>query len=560
MRIKRRDFLKGMAAAGVLATIDGPTLNSLAFAANGKASAGMWLPTSCQGCTTWCPAEVYVQNGRATKVKGNRYSKQNDGVLCPKGHLSLQELYDPDRVKVPMKRTNPKKGKGVDPKFVPISWDEALDTIADKMMELRNNGEPEKFLLMRGRYSYMRDTLYSALPKVFGSPNGISHSAICAEAEKFGSFFTAGHWGYRDYDLSKTKYALIWGCDPLSSNRMIPATIRRFGDMLDHATVTVVDPKLQSSSAKAHNWLPIKPGEDGALATAIAHVILTKGLWSKEFVGDFKDGKNLFKAGKTVDEAAFEEKETHGLVKWWNIELKDRTPEWAAKVTLIPKDQIVSVAKGMGKAAPNVVVWLGPGAAMHVRGSYSAMAIHALSGLLGSIDHEGGVLAGAKIPVKKIPKYSKYQDELAKKHSKMQKIDQRGYKEFPALKKGKPGSAVVTNNAANGMWRKDPYEIKAAIGYMNNFTFSCTGAERWERVMEKLPFFAHITTNASEITQYADIVLPSVITQYEKLGYVKTKANRYATATLIQPVVKPLWDVRMDETEIPWLIAEKLKE
>jgi len=560
MRIKRRDFLKGMAAAGVLVTIDGPTLNSLAFAAKGKASEGTWLPTSCQGCTTWCPAEVYVQNGRATKVKGNRYSKQNDGVLCPKSHLSLQELYDPDRVKVPMKRTNPKKGKGVDPKFVPISWDEALNTIADKMMELRNNGEPEKFLLMRGRYSYMRDTLYSALPKVFGSPNGISHSAICAEAEKFGSFFTAGNWAYRDYDLSKTKYALIWGCDPLSSNRMIPATIKRFGDMLDNATVTVVDPKLQSSAAKAHNWLPIKPGEDGALATAIAHVILTEGLWSKEFVGNFKDGKNLFKAGKTVDEAAFEEKETNGLVKWWNIELKDRTPEWAAKVTLIPKAQIVSVAKGLGKAAPNVVVWMGPGAAMHVRGGYSAMAVHALSGLLGSIDHEGGVLAGAKIPVNKIPKYKKYQDELSQKHSKMKKIDQRGYKEFPALKKGKPGSGVVTNNTANAMWRKDPYEIKAAIGYMNNFTFSCTGAERWEKVMEKLPFFAHITTNASEITQYADIVLPSVITQFEKLGFVKAKANRYATATLIQPVVKPLWDVKMDETEIPWLIAEKLKE
>ena len=66
--------------------------------------------------------------------------------------------------------------------------------------------------------------------------------------------------------------------------------------MLDHATVTVVDPKLQSSAAKAHNWLPIKPGEDGALASAIAHVILMHGLWSKEFVGDFKDGKNLFKA------------------------------------------------------------------------------------------------------------------------------------------------------------------------------------------------------------------------------------------------------------------------
>ena len=561
MIIKRRNFLRGAGISGAAIAVNGPIFNSLALAETSTASEnGNWLPTSCQGCTTWCPAEVFVQNGRAVKVKGNRYSKQNDGFLCAKGHLSLQQLYDPDRVKVPMKRTNPLKSKGVDPKFVPITWDEALNTIADKMMDLRKNGEPEKFMLMRGRYSYMRDTIYAALPKVFGSPNGISHSAICAEAEKFGSFFTAGNWGYRDYDLSNTKYALIWGCDPLSSNRMIPATIKRFGEMLDHGTIAVVDPKLHSSAVKAHEWLPIKPGEDGALASAIAHVLLTEGLWNKEFVGDFKDGKNLFQAGKNVDESTFAEKESHGLVKWWNIELKDKTPAWAAKITLLPEEQILRVARGMGKAAPRVVVWLGPGAAMHVRGSYSAMGIHALSGLLGSIDHEGGVLATAKIPVKGIPKFSKYQDELAKKHSKMQKIDQRGYKEFPALKKGKSGGGVVTNNAANALLTEDPYQIKVAIGYMNNFTFSCTGAERWEKAMEKIPFFAHITTNASEMTQYADIVLPSAITQYEKLGFVKTKANRFATATLILPVVKPMWDLKMDETEIPWMIAEKLKE
>ena len=561
MIIKRRNFLRGAGISGAAIAVNGPIFNSLALAETSTASEnGNWLPTSCQGCTTWCPAEVFVQNGRAVKVKGNRYSKQNDGFLCAKGHLSLQQLYDPDRVKVPMKRTNPLKGKGVDPKFVPITWDEALNTIADKMMDLRKNGEPEKFMLMRGRYSYMRDTIYAALPKVFGSPNGISHSAICAEAEKFGSFFTAGNWGYRDYDLSNTKYALIWGCDPLSSNRMIPATIKRFGEMLDHGTIAVVDPKLHSSAVKAHEWLPIKPGEDGALASAIAHVLLTEGLWNKEFVGDFKDGKNLFQAGKKVDESTFAEKESHGLVKWWNIELKDKSPAWAAKITLLPEEQILRVARGMGKAAPRVVVWLGPGAAMHVRGSYSAMGIHALSGLLGSIDHEGGVLATAKIPVKGIPKFSKYQDELAKKHSKMQKIDQRGYKEFPALKKGKSGGGVVTNNAANALLTDDPYQIKVAIGYMNNFTFSCTGAERWEKAMEKIPFFAHITTNASEMTQYADIILPSTITQFEKLGFVKTKANRYATATLIQPVVKPMWDLKTDETEIPWLIAEKLKE
>jgi anaerobic selenocysteine-containing dehydrogenase len=68
--------------------------------------------------------------------------------------------------------------------------------------------------------------------------------------------------------------------------------------MLDHGTIAVVDPKLHSSAVKAHEWLPIKPGEDGALASAIAHVLLTEGLWNKEFVGDFKDGKNPFPGRK----------------------------------------------------------------------------------------------------------------------------------------------------------------------------------------------------------------------------------------------------------------------
>jgi len=565
MKIKRRDFLKLGVTASAAATVGSPLLNAFAQKQGralgyARTDAGKWMPTTCQGCTTWCPAEVLVQKGRAIKVMGNRHSKQNDGTLCPKGHLSLQELYDPDRVKVPMKRTNPRKGKGIDPGFVPISWEEALDTIADKMMELRKAGEPEKLMVMRGRYTYMRDTIYSALPKVFGSPNGISHSAICAEAEKFGSYYTAGNWSYRDYDLSNAKYVLIWGCDPVSSNRMIPATIRRFGDVLDQATVAVIDPRFNSSAAKGHEWLPLKPGTDGALASAIAHVLLTEGLWSKEFVGDFADGENRFKAGKEVDETTFAEVHSNGLVKWWNIELKDKTPAWAAKETLISAEQIVRVARGLGKAAPRVCVWLGPGAAMHVRGAYSAMGVHALNGLLGSIDNEGGALATAKIPVKKIPAFSAYQDELSKKHSKMQKIDQRGYKEFPVISKGKPGGGVVTNNAANGILAEDPNEIKVAIGYMNNFVFSCTGAERWEKAMAKIPFFAHLTTNASETTQYADIVLPSAITQFEKLGYVKTKANRYATCTLVQPVVEPMWEVRVDETEIPWDLAVKLKE
>ena len=342
MRLTRREFLQGTTAAAVLGVYGCASVPRSAALIPYKAKPssppkGEWVGSVCQGCTQWCAIQIFVQNGRAVRVRGNPLSKTNHGYVCPRGHLIPQQVYDPDRIKVPMKRTNPAKGRGVDPKFVPITWDEALDTVADKLMELRKAGEPQKFMYMRGRYSpTSTELLYGTLPKIFGTPNYFSHSAICAEAEKMGPGLTQGFFGYRDYDLEKTNCLVLWGTDPLASNRMVPNTIHRFHEIAARGTVIAVDPRLSNVAAKAHEWLPVNPGTDGALAGAIAHVLLVEGLWNREFVGDFKDGSNLFVAGRTVDEAAFAEKETHGLVKWWNLELKDRTPAWAEKETLIP--------------------------------------------------------------------------------------------------------------------------------------------------------------------------------------------------------------------------------
>jgi len=576
MEIKRRDFLKLTAAATAVATVGLPKLN--AFASNhmakaGEASAGEWVPSTCQGCTAWCPVEFLVQEGRIVKVRGNQLSKANSGYCCPRGHLMIQQTYDADRIKVPMKRTNPAKGRGIDPKFVPISWDEALDMVADKMMELRKNNEPEKLTYMRGRYSpTSTDLCYGAMPKIFGSGNYFSHSAICAESEKMGSGYTQGFFGYRDYDLAKTKCLVIWGCDPLSSNRQVPNTISKFGDIFEHGSVIVVDPRLSASGAKANEWLPIKPGEDGALASAISHLLLTEGFWSKEFVGSFKDGKNLFVAGKTVDESAFAEKETHGIVKYWNLELKDKTAAWAAKKTLIPEEQIVRVARAMGKAGSACAVWMGPGAAMQVRGTYGAMAIYALNGILGSVETEGGVFQSSSSPTNKFPSADKFADELAKKGGKVKKLDGRGSKDMPAIMGGfdtvkdkdgkvteeKAKANVVTNYVATGIL-KDPGACKMMICTWNNFNFSCTGAQRWDKAMATVPFFVHMVTNASEMTQFADIVLPATFAPTEKLSIITNMANLHGHVSIQQPVTKPLWNVRAEETEVMWLLAEKLK-
>ena len=567
MKLTRRDFIQATAASATWA-LGGSAMAAEAKKAKGtpfkaalvprkarpsKPAKGVWVASTCQGCTQWCAIQMFVQDGRVARVRGNEISKSNHGYVCPRGHLIPQQTYDPDRVKVPMKRTNPLKGRGVDPKFVPISWDEALNTVADKMIELRNAGEPEKLLYMRGRYSpTSTDLLYGTLPKIFGTGQYFSHSAICAEAEKMGPGLTQGFYGYRDYDLEKTNCLVVWGADPLASNRQVPNTIHRFHEIVARGTVIAVDPRLSNAAAKAHEWLPVIPGTDGALAGAIAHVILTEGLWNREFVGEFKDGKNLFVAGTTVAEDAFVEKETSGLIKWWNLELKDRTPAFGEKEAGIPAAQIVRVARAMGKAAPNTAVWMGPGAAMMPRGTYAAMAVYALNGLLGSIDVV--VWEGAPgAPLAKFPSADSFVDEVAKKGGKTgKKLDGRGEKNMPALM----GSAM--NNVPNTMM-KDPGAVKVLLASWNNYNHSCTGAERWDKVLAKVPFFAHMVTNPSEMTQFADVVLPSTHNSSEGWSIVTNGSNGYSYASIQQNAIKRLHDGKQEETEVMWLLAQKLK-
>jgi anaerobic selenocysteine-containing dehydrogenase len=564
VKVTRRSFIKKASAATgsavVLGTTFKPALRALAQSGGAAATgAGEWKAATCQGCTSWCSKQVYVIDGRVVKVRGNPNSKVNGRAGCPRSHLALQQVYDPDRIKTPMKRTNPKKGRNEDPKFVPISWDEALNTIADKIMELRNNNETHKYMLMRGRYTYMRDVLYDRMTKIIGSPNNISHSAICAEAEKFGPYYTEAYWGYRQYDVKNARYIFLWGADPLAANRQVSYYSAVWGDAIDSATIAIAEPRLSATAAKADEWLPLKPGTDGALAVAIAHILLAEGLWYKDFVGDFIDGENRFVAGQYVDPELFEEKHTNGIVTWWNLELKDKTPEWAAKITDLPVEQIRRVAIGYGRAAPHAISWMGGGPCMQVRGAYASMAVHALNGIVGAADNIGGTLKSNKEYTTKFPKPDDFMDEIAKAGKKHKKIDHRGRLEFPALNK-KPGGGVVTNNAADGILNDDPNEIKVAIGYMNNFTFSCPQPERWERALAKIPFVAHITTNASEFSWFSDILLPDTHHMAEKWGYVKSIGNGYRQVTLMQPVVKPVWEYKIDETEIPWMIAEKLAE
>ena len=107
---------------------------------NGQnASEEKWVATSCLNCPARCAIRVRTVNGKAVKITGNPFSLVSEGKVCPRAHIGLQVLYDPGRIYSPLKRTNNEKGKGIDPKWIPISWDQALDEVTSRLKSLRDH-------------------------------------------------------------------------------------------------------------------------------------------------------------------------------------------------------------------------------------------------------------------------------------------------------------------------------------------------------------------------------------------------------------------------------------
>jgi len=155
--MKRRRFLQGSAAAGAAgATLGGlGTLGGLSPVEEARAQPPRGETTItknvCAQCPARCGIDVYTTDGQVHAIYGDTGNPIANGKLCPKGHLGSYFLYDPDRFKGPMKRTNPAKGRDEDPEFVPISWDEALDMVAERLNNLRDQGESHRFAMFYGR-------------------------------------------------------------------------------------------------------------------------------------------------------------------------------------------------------------------------------------------------------------------------------------------------------------------------------------------------------------------------------------------------------------------------
>ncbi len=403
-----------------------------------KPNEDVWLPTACNMCYTSCGIVARRVDGLVVKLEGDIDCPDSRGKLCAKGQAGFITLYDPERLRVPLKRTNPEKGIGVDPKWQEISWDEALDTVAARLKKVREENPRKLFV---ATFDTAVTGLVRAWSSAFGSPNGILMPAgyYCGAALHLMTYLTNATF-HSEVDLEHCNYCLLIGnqhgfmvgvSPNINTQKMADA--RRRG-----MKVVVIDPQCGNAAAKADEWIPIRPGTDGALALAMLNVLLNEaGIYDRKFLRNSTNGPYLVRpdgrymrdeasnkplvwdlsdnqakpydaqAGELALEGSYHMNgmECRTAFQCLKEHVKKYTPESVSPITTVSAETIHRLALEFGQAASigNTILIDGKefpyrpvavnqyrGAYSHKHGTSTALAIQLLNLIVGNIYAPGG--------------------------------------------------------------------------------------------------------------------------------------------------------------------------
>lgn len=294
--VSRRTFLKISAAAGAAAAVLGTesgVLGELNKAAAAESSSEVKkIRSHCRACGKMeCAIWVHVRNGRVIKITGDDSAVTSRGNLCAKGRAAVQALYHPDRVKYPMKRTNP---KGEDPGWVRISWDEAIKLSAAGLQNIIDKYSPHSIKILHGT---SRITTYAteSFPYLLGTSNqGATAGQVC----KGPRIASGGLVAYPAHWVAMTdgvKVFFQWGTNPEVSNYDNAARVT-VQERFKAETSICVGPRMQNLGKEADLWLNVRPGTDDALAQAMLNIIISEKRYDEMFVKRWTNGPFLYVA------------------------------------------------------------------------------------------------------------------------------------------------------------------------------------------------------------------------------------------------------------------------
>jgi len=384
--------------------------------------------TTCYMCACRCGIRVTLRDGDVRYIQGNPDHPLNKGVICAKGASGIMKQYSPARLTKPLKRKEgSERGAG---EFEVISWDEAYDTMEQRLAKIRKT-DPKKFALFTGRDQMQ--ALTGLFAKQYGTPNYAAHGGFCSVNLAAGMIYTIGgsFWEFGGPDLDRSKLFIMIGTAEDHHSNPMKIALSKF--KRDGGKFISINPVRTGYSAIADEWVPIKPGTDGALILSLINEIIKQGLFDREFLVRYSNSAQLInmdensteygmfiRAEVAEEEACFDPQNK----LWWDIEtnkavlthtdgveprllgefalddgtpvkpafqllvdqVSEYSPEWAEGITGIPADTIRRLAYEMGVTARDQkielpIAWTDVWGKDHETVTGNPVAFHAMRGL-----------------------------------------------------------------------------------------------------------------------------------------------------------------------------------
>jgi anaerobic selenocysteine-containing dehydrogenase len=526
MRISRRAFLATSAAGAAGLAVSGCASNMLADFLELSESARRapdgeekWVTSICGQCDGGCSIRVRTVGGRAVHIAGNPFYPLNRSGLCPTGLAGLQVLYNPDRLRGPLKRVG-KRGEG---KWEPISWEEGIGTVAQRLREIRERAEPHTVLFMSGEGPGLMGTLIDRFCRVYGTPNDIRKLSPALAGRALVGRCTHGREAPFAYDFDNSNCILSFGA-PLLETFVSPARMLRLYGYLRQerpgpkAKIIQIESRFSATAAKADEWVPINPGTEGALALGIAYILIREGLYDRSFVDSHTFG---------FEDWEDSEGKTHlGFKK---LVLREYNVDAVARATGVPVATVLRIAKEFATHRPAIAV----GQTTATNALYGLLAVHALNALVGSIDVPGGVVFPSQAPLKALAEVEL--DEAAQRGVTQPRLDRTASGDFPLARH-------VPTAVPQALLDEKPYPTTVAMLYYTNPLFSSPEPLRVARAFEKVPFVVSFSPFIDESSATADLILPDHTALERWQDVPAPPVAPYSLFGLRQPVVTPLYE------------------
>ncbi len=486
MNLTRRNFLK----AASIAAASVPLSKVAAKAESGVVKAPLVAPGSfkntqtavggvCEMCFWRCQLVGKIRDGRLIKLEGNPKSIDNGVSICARGNAGVKLLYDPDRLKYPLKNV----GKRGAPKWQRISWEEALDTCGSKLKEIKEKyGAQGISMFPHGSTATYPMDFFE---HVVGTHN-VSEASFfqCRGIRDTAYIATIGQPPNEDVDMCNTKVLFLLG-GHFGENIHVSHVKRYLKGLENGAKLVVVDPRYSASAAKSHIWVQIRPGTDTAFLLAIMNYLIQNEKYNVDFVDEYGVGF---------------EKMAKGIKEW--------TLEKAAAECDVPAAQIKEVAELLAANMPNVSIHPGRHVSWYGNDFQRQRALACLTGLLGAFGVKGGF-----VPPKGPKGLAKVGWPKGEHHGESLREMNDVYHYSP------PGTPtdLIRDTAITGK----PYPIKACVIWGQNPIQTIPNQKKTIKMLEQMDFVMCVDVMPTDITMYADILLPD--TSYlERYDVIKT--------------------------------------